>query len=341
MKNLLAKWLSRKGYEFEKIRKYLGLSPKDYRKLIVSFSNTVEQSMCAKHFDEINYEQVPSIAMNKYRKAFYKNDPDRFKEYISDVKTGFAKMCAGAIYPYQLYDAFLKSKNEADTMAIEAQWYSLPNYMEEAKERLLPMVDTSSSMTWYGGIPSRVAWSLAVYISERNESIFKDAFMTYATVPQMLYLQGTISERIRAIARAHWGGTTNIDSAFQLLLAKALENRISEEHMPTTILILSDMQFDPAKTNYNHTGFEMIKARYAAAGYKIPRVIFWNLRAEKNNVTASAFDENVGLVSGFSPSALKNILASDEVKNEEEKKETPYELMMKTVNSERYAQVTI
>jgi len=338
---LLAKWLDRKGPQANKIRKSLGLSPKDYRKLIVSLSNTVEQSMCAKHFDEINYEHVPSVAMNKYRKAFYKNDPDRFVDYINDVKNGTSKMCAGAIYPYQLYDSFLKSRNEIDTKAIEAQWYSLPNYMEGAKERLLPMVDTSSSMTWYGAIPSRVAWSLAVYISERNENIFKDAFMTYATAPQMLYLQGTVSERIRAITRAPWGGTTNIDSAFQLLLAKSIEHKVPENQMPTTILILSDMQFDPARTNYNHTGFEMIKARYAAAGYKVPRVIFWNLRAEKNNVTASAFDENVGLVSGFSPSALKNILATEEVQNEEEKKETPYELMMRTLNSERYTPVAI
>jgi len=342
MKNLLAKWLSRKGTEANKIRKFLGLTPKEYRKLIVSLSSTVEQLMCSKHFDVINYEHVPSVAMNKYRKAFYKRDPNRFVDYIDNVKKGVSKICAGAIYPYQLYDAFLKSKSEIDTKAIEAQWYSLPNYMEGTKDKIMPMIDTSSSMTWYGGIPSRVAWSLGVYISERNESIFKDAFMTFATNSQMIYLKGSVSERFRTIARAPWGGTTSVESAFNLLLGKAIENNLTQEDMPTVLLILSDMQFDPSKTNYKHTSLEMIKSKYAAAGYKVPKIIYWNLRAEKNNVTASSFDENVALVSGYSPSTLKSILLGDDVQNEDEpKKETPYETMMKTISSDRYESVTI
>jgi len=339
---LCAKWCHRKGHVANAIRKSLGLTPKDYRKLIVSLSSTVEQLMCSKHFDVINYEHVPSVAMNKYRKAFYKKDSNRFMEYIGDVKSGVSKMCANAIYPYQLYDAFLKSKSDIDTKAIEAQWYSLPNYMEGSKEKLLPMIDTSGSMAFYDALPARVGWSLGIYISERNESIFKDAFMTFSTKPEMMYLKGTVSERIRSIGHAPWKGTTNIEAAFMLLLGKAVENKLSQEDMPTILLILSDLQFDPSKIDYNQTSLEMIKNMYNDAGYKIPKIVYWNLRAEKNNVTASAFDENVGLVSGFSPSTLKSILVGDDIKNEDEpKKDTPYETMMKTINSERYSQIVI
>ena len=340
---LLGKWLPRKGFVANIIRKSLGLSPKDYRKTVVSLSNTVEQLMCAKQFEGINYEHVPSVAMNKYRKAFYKKDPARFAEYIANVKSGVAKMCASAIYPYQLYDAFIAARTEFDNQSIEAQWYSLPNYMEGSKERILPMVDTSGSMLFYGGLPSRAGWSLGIYISERNESIFKDAFITFHTYPEMIYLKGSVSERVRAIANVPWKGTTNFDGAFQLLLGKAIEHNLPESEMPTVLLVLSDMQFDPAKTAYDHTAMEMIKARYEAAGYKMPRIIFWNLRASKDNVTASAFDENVGLVSGFSPSCLQSILQGEDIDTEtkEEVKETPYDLMMKVVDGERYASVTI
>jgi hypothetical protein len=344
MKNLLAKWLSRKGPKANKIRKYLELSPKDYRKLIVSLSQTVEQLMCAKQFDGINYEHVPSVAMNKYRKAFYKKDTGRFAEYIANVKSGVAKMCATAIYPYQLYDAFLRSRSQADTEAIEAQWYSLPNYIEGSTERILPMLDTSGSMEFYGGLPARAGWSLALYISERNEGIFKDAFMTFSTNPKMVYLKGCIAERIRAVRKVEWTGTTNIEAAFRLLLSKAIENKITEAEMPTTLLIMSDMQFDPSRQVYNANAYEMMKVHYAAAGYKIPRIIFWNLRAAENKIVASAFDENVGMVSGFSPNGLTAILAGEEIQNEEaqdQKKETPYELMMKVIDGERYQAVTI
>lgn len=341
---LLAKWLPRKGSVANVVRKSLGLTPKDYRKLIVSLSQTVEQLMCAKDFVDINYEHVPSVAMNKYRKSFYKNDQDRFKDYIGNVKSGAAKMCASAIYPYQLYDAFLKAKNQADNDAIEAQWYSLPNYMDGSTERILPMIDTSGSMEFHGALPARAGWSLGIYIAERNLSIFQNAFITFSTRPKMVYLKGTIAERILAIRSVEWTGTTNIEAAFQLLLSKAVENHLTQDEMPTTLLILSDMQFDPARSSYSHTAYEMIQAHYTAAGYKLPRIIFWNLRAEMDNVTASAFDENVGLVSGFSPSGLKSILSGEMVQNEtkeEPKKETPYELMMKVIDSERYAQVTI
>lgn len=338
-KFLLSKWMDRKGWRANKIRKFLKLSPKDYRKLIVGLSNTVEQLMCKKEFDAIEYEHVPSLAMNKYRKAFYRNDQSRFSDYINDVQTGVSKMCAGAIYPYQLYDAFMKAKNEDDNKAIEAQWYSMPNYMDGSNERLLPMVDTSGSMGWYGGLPGRVAQSLAIYISERNEGIFRDAFITFSTDPQMMYLKGTVAEKIRSIGKAPWKGTTNFSAAFDMILSKAVENKLSENDMPTTLLVLSDMQFDPDKSNYRNTSLDMINDKYAKAGYKMPRVVYWNLRAEENNVTASVLDENVGLISGFSPTALKSILIGKKV--EEEKPETPLEMMFRTIDSERYEKVTV
>lgn len=341
---LLGKWMPRKGNVANVIRKSLGLTPKEYRKMVVSLSQTVEQLMCANQFDGINYGHVPSVAMNKYRKAFYKKDAGRFAEYIADVKSGVAKMCASAIYPYQLYDAFLKARNQADIDAIEAQWYSLPNYMEGSIERILPMIDTSGSMDFYGALPARAGWSLGIYISERNESIFKDAFLTFSTNPKMVYLKGTVSERIRAIRNVEWKGTTNIEAAFELLLSKAIENNITEAEMPTSILILSDMQFDPAKSSYNPKAYEMMKIHYAAAGYKLPKIIFWNLRAEIGNVTASAFDENVVLVSGFSPSGLKAVLNGEEIRPDEKvepKKETPYEVMMRVIGGDRYSTVTI
>lgn len=338
---LLMKWLPRKGHIANVIRKHMGLTPKEYRKMVVSLSQTVEQLMCSNHFNDIKYEHVPSVAMNKYRKSFYKKDSNRFAQYINDVKTGVSKMCASAIYPYQLYDAFLKARNESDTQAIEAQWYSLPNYMEGSTEKILTMLDTSGSMEFYGGLPARAGWSLGLYISERSESIFKDAFMTFSTNPKMIYMRGTISERIRAISKVEWTGTTNLEAAFRLLLSKAIENKITEDEMPSVLLILSDMQFDPSKSCYNATSYDMIKELYKLAGYKIPRVMYWNLRSEKNNVTVSAFDKNVGLISGFSPSGLKAILRGEDTKVDEDVKETPYDMMMKVVYGERYENVKI
>jgi hypothetical protein len=50
---------------------FLDLSPKNYRKLLVENSNTVEQLMCSKSWDKIEYSKLPSKAMSDLI-AFFK-----------------------------------------------------------------------------------------------------------------------------------------------------------------------------------------------------------------------------------------------------------------------------
>ena len=338
---LLAKWSKRKGYEFNKIRNFLKLSPKAYRKLIVGLSNTIEQKMCDKKFGEIDYKTVPSVAMNKYRTSFYRNDENRFKMYIDDVKSGKSKINSKAIYPHMLYHALTKSgRADMNTFkiiendAIEAQWKSLPNYMEGSKHRILPIVDVSPSMTWLNGLPIEVAISLGIYISERNESVFKDAFMTFSDNPTIEFLKGSFAERAYQLRCAKWGRTTNIERSFELLLDKSVEYNIEEKYMPTVLLIISDMQFDRCKIN--DTAVNMIREKYKRAGYTLPQIIFWNVRAEIDNVPVEDNEHGVGLVSGFNTGILKNILNVD-IK----RKPTPLETMLSVVNSDRYDLVSV
>ena len=325
MKNLLAKWLSRKGYEFEKVRKYLKLSPKDYRKLIVGLSNTVEQKMCSKDWDNIKYSQVPSVAMNKYRKAFEKNDETRFNNYISNVIEGKEKINADVLFPHMLYDAYKRKDNQN---AVEAQWNNLPDYMI-GDERVLPVCDVSGSMS---GLPMSVSVSLGVYLSERNKGVFKDAFVTFSQSPKVQYLKGSLYERLRQLETADWGMNTNLEAVFNLILKQAVKFSIPEDEMPTKILIISDMEFDQA-TNRDNTAFSMIKEKYDSVGYIMPEIIFWNVNGRLGNVPANSKHKGVGLVSGFSPSIMKSIL--------EGKIDTPYTLMLRTVLSDRYKPITI
>lgn len=329
MKNLLAKWLSRKGFEFEKVRKFMKLNPKEYRKLIVGLSNTIEQKMCAKEWDAITYKSVPSCAMNKYRKAFYKNDENRFTEYISLVNDGKEEIKANVLFPHQLYQAYKKGENKN---AVEAQWKNLIDYMANSEERIIPVCDVSGSMTMHGGLPMDVSVSLGLYISERNRSIFKDAFITFSRRPKMQYLKGSLYERIRQLETADWDQNTDLEAVYNLLLSKAVENNLTEEDMPTKILIISDMEFDSA-TNRSDTAFSMIQRKYSEAGYNMPTIIFWNVNGRIGNVPANFKTKNVGLVSGFSPSILKSILQGSI--------DTPESLMLRTINSERYEAITI
>jgi hypothetical protein len=324
---LLAKWLPRKGKIFSSMARHLEMTPKELRKLLVELSDTVEQKMCAKEFEEINYAHVPSVAMNRYRKAFLRNDESRFNGYIDDVKSGKETIKAGAIFPHDIAVKCLNSDVQfGEKEAIVAQWDALPNYMEGSNERILPVCDVSGSM--FQDIAIAVSVGLGVYISERNEGLFKDAFLTFSGRPEMVYLQGDLFQRMSALRTASWGYNTNIHATFGTLLDKAVENSLPEKEMPTKILIISDMEFDSCGVN---TNLEEIRRLYNEAGYKVPQLVFWNVRGRIGNSPALFDDQGTALVSGFSPAILKNILSGVIT--------TPEMFVLDVLNTERYAPI--
>jgi hypothetical protein len=340
---LLAKWLPRKGNIAGLIRSKLRLSPRNYRKTIVALSSTVEQQMCAKQWKHISYPNIPSVAINKYRKAFYRNDEARFTKYIASVTKGSKKINASAIFPHILVRAIYQGENPK---AVEAQWMNLPNYMEGSTDRIIPICDTSGSMNMHNNLPMDVSIALGVYISERNKGIFKNAFITFSAKPEMHVTNGTLSQRLNQIKNANAGYNTNLVASFNLILNSAIKHDISQKDMPTKILVISDMEFDGSGDKvYNVsareqkisskdflTNYEVIERKYNKAGYKMPTIIFWNVNGRANNIPATK-DDRVGLVSGFSPSILKSILGG--------KIYSPSQLMLKTIDSERYRRIEV
>lgn len=326
---LLAKWLPRKGKIFSSMARHLKMKPKELRKLLVGLSSTVEQQMCSKKWDDIAYAGVPSVAMNRYRKAFLKNDADRFNAFIIDVKEGKEKISAGAIFPHEIVGKLNAPVKSDEVQAAIAQWDALPNYMEGSEERIIPVCDVSGSMTWAENpVPLDVCVALGLYVSERNEGTFKDAFITFSSSPVMEYLTGNLYERMQQLHKAHWSGSTNLQASLQLILASAIRDNISPDEMPTKILIMSDMEFN--NCGYG-TNLEEIKRQYAACEYPMPQIIFWNLAGRRGNSPAQFNDIGVALVSGFSPAILKNILAGTIT--------TPEKFVLEVLNGERYEPV--
>jgi hypothetical protein len=340
---LCSKWLPRPSgskknkYVANKLRKYLGLTPKVYRLVLSSITNVVENKMCAKEFGDINYSHVPSIASLRYRGAFRKRDGERYQEYLDALKSGKegVKVNAKALFPHQIVEQYYPSVygyNGQEDGLLEAQWNALPNFMSgSSKQRVLPVCDVSGSMA---GIPMLISLALGVYISERNEGVFKNGFMTFSERPALQFLNGrTLIDRLRQLQRADWGMSTNLEATFELILRKGVENGLTNNDMPTQILIISDMQFNKAATS-SQTALEMIRSKYLAHGYTMPTIVFWNVNGS-DNVPVKSDDSGTMLVSGFSASILKYILNNDvEIP-------TPRQLMLQVLNSERYSEVTL
>ena len=350
---LCAKWMPRpnvsnreKKRQYVALRKYLGLSPKEYRKLIVGLSKTVEQLMCSKNWSAIEYSKLPSKAMSDYMKAFSRNDLERFQAYLTSLEKGETKINAGAVYPYDI----TKNLKHGISRGADAQWNALPNYMKDSKEILLPVVDVSGSMECPAGGSKSVTCmdisiSLGLYISERNEGKFKDAFITFSSEPQLQILKGSLSERYKQLQSSEWGMTTNLEAVFKLVLNQAVKHNVPESEMPTMILILSDMEFDAATganggrlwgertPAWTPTAQKMIEQMYSDAGYNMPKIVYWNLNARNDNYPVKYDTQGTALVSGFSPALLTSLLAGKDF--------TPEIMMLDVVNSQRYEQITI
>jgi hypothetical protein len=326
-RNLLAKYFPRKGPWFTGMHKYLRVKPKDFRKSLVALTNVVETKLCNKDYDAIEYSKVPSVAMNMYKNVFMSKDADRFNSYIEDVMSGDTKINSSVLFPHQVINSMNTTPDSVK--AAQAQWDALPDYMEGSSEKILPVCDVSASML---GLPMDVCVALGMYISERNESIFKDAFITFTETPTMQYVQGdNLLERLNSISDASWGYSTNLQATFDLVLNSALREKIPASQMPTKLLIISDMEFDEANGSGAGSNLDYIRRKYSDAGYTMPEIIFWNVNGRVGNVPASKADKKVGLVSGFSPSILTSILQGQV--------ETPEELMLRTVNAERYNEI--
>ena len=336
---LAAKWAPRKGNTARKLRNAWGMTPKQYRKTLVNLTNVVETKMCDRDWANINFSQVPSLASARYKSAFYKNAEVAFSEYVEKLTKGdkSVKVNAGAVYPYDVLKGQMsgwygaKEISAVEEAHIVAQWNALENFVGNSS--IFPIVDVSGSMTIPAGQSNitclEVAVSLGLYVADKNKSSFKDAWMVFSENPTIEVLRGTIVQKMQQMSsNRNWGMNTNLNRAFQAMLDMAVNNKVPAKDMPKILLIFSDMQFDRC-VEFDDSAIEMIKRKYEAAGYEIPKIVFWNLSAYDN--VPVKFDKNgTALVSGFSPAIMKSILAGnvDDF--------TPESVMLETIMNKRY-----
>lgn len=259
---LCAKWLPRQDRKGAKgIRNYIGLTPKQWRTLLVKLSEgVVEQKMSAGNWNEINFAHVPSVASSRLQKAFGRNAPEAYAEYLRQLEKGEVKVNASAIFPHDVI------KNAGSVLS-DNQWKALPNYLEGSEETILPVVDVSGSMemAYLFGTSTRVldvAVAMGIYIAERNETKFGNKIISFSGSPSFHAISGSLSDKVRQVKRSGEDMSTNLMGVFQALLREAKLNGWEDSDMPNKLLILSDMEFnqvDSYSRGRERTNFQAIK----------------------------------------------------------------------------------
>lgn len=338
-RSLLAKWLKKADASSPNTRKLgiytakkLGMSVYDYKRLCVKlrrYIDVVEQRMSANEWDTINYPAVPSRAMMNYRKAFARHDQERFDQYLNKVQSGEQKINSATLYPYDIVEKILY--RHEDSKVLEAQWDNLPDYVDGDINAVV-MADVSGSMQ---GRPMATSIGLAMYFAERNKGAYHNLFMTFSENPQFVTVKGnTITQKINFISKADWGNNTDLEKALLNILDVAIENHCSQEEMPKSLIIISDMEIDEADgQNHRENFYDYVSRVYEKHGYKIPNVVFWNVDSRHDVFLADKDRKGVQLVSGQSASTFKNLIGCVD--------KTPIEMMYSVLNSERYQAIQI
>jgi hypothetical protein len=300
--------------------------------MLVELTTVVETPMCARQWQEINYNHVPSVAAARYQKAFNRQDPLRYAEWKQSLQTGQGHVNAQAVYPYDV----IRSVTRGDPQVALAQWQALPNYLGD--NSILPMVDVSGSMSApVGGQQGtgltcmQVAISLGLYIADKQQGAFRDMWLTFTRDSHIDILKGDLLAKLQQM-RDNMGYNTNLESAFRSILQVAIVNQLAADQMPRYLLVLSDMEFDSGLAHgVSVSAWDLARSMFKQAGYELPRLVWWNLNARPNATGNSPvrFDQQgSALVSGFSPSIMTSILAAETF--------TPQAIMKQTIKSDRY-----
>lgn len=355
--SLLAKWLPSPGassattkHHAKQIQKMLGTTERQYRKMLSElrgYLDVVEKKMSAKQWREIKYEAVPSRANLIYNKAFLRNDEERRRAYLESLAKGETKINAGTLFPHDIVHKYGNSGWNAITEyneTFEQLWKALPDTVN-GNGNTIVVADGSGSMKCNVDPHSSVtaldvANALAIYFAEHSSGQFKDKYITFSTRPRLVDFSKAKNLREKLLIAKQYNemGSTNIEAVFNLILTTAVNNRMRQEDMPQNVLIISDMEFDSCATCGSQTGywsrkrpdsrlFNVIRQKYEAAGYKLPRLVFWNVNSRTGTIPVKENDLGVALVSGFSQNVASMVMSG---------KLDPYECLMETLNSERY-----
>jgi hypothetical protein len=347
--SLLSKWLPRENTSNKErvaqaklLASKMGMSAREYRKITTSLNKyikTIEIYTSAKKWNEINYEEVPSLANLKYRNAFLRNDEERRREYLDKLSKGEVKINMSVGFPHDIVHSYLKGQHARDLHlkldeALEGAWKNLKSF---DISNTIVVGDSSGSMTSPIGntnvIALEVAHALGIYCGDHNTGVFKNKMITFSGEPKYLEWDDndTLLQKLQIAFSYSEIANTNIEKVFNLILNTAIKNHSLQEEIPANILVISDMEFDQAVDGKSNIAlFKNLEQKYNQNGYKLPRLIFWNVNSRTSTIPLQEAENGVALVSGFSTNILKMVLSD---------KLDPFECLKDQLLSDRYKDI--
>lgn len=340
--SLIAKWMPREGLNFAShnpkiflniIKEYNNIriltckikQKAKYRKDISKLSRYIdvtEIKMCSNNYSKIDYRKTPFANISKFKKAHLNEKVsgtnNNFDEKIGnryidrhdriEARQNFLtnkKINDKQIEPHFICDSF-SCASSSEKIILSKQWNEIKNDFLKYNSNFIAVSDVSESMT---GLPMSISIALGILTSELNKGFFGGKIITFDSNPEIINLDKKLSleEKLKTVSKMNCNKNTDLTKIMDLILNIAIQEKINDEDLPT-LLIFSGVEFDSVTENSIITHMNAIDNKFDECGYKIPNIVFWNLK-DKNNTHVKSSYKNVVLLSGYSHLLFKKLFS--------------------------------
>ena len=308
----LGKWLKSENSSSKETRALgtrtrllLDYTPKEYRKLLSTLReklNIIEINLSSKDYSKIKYERISNLSLNKYKKAFLKNDYKRYKEYLNNKKG------LNYIYPVNLI------KNLLD------KYYDVEFFNEEIEKLLLCKIKESKVLedtivvNGLGENENNKNLSILIFTiilyKKINLNSFKNYYISFKKNPKFNKLsESNYVKDVNLIYSNYKNFNIDLKSSLDLLLFTLLKKNVNIELIPRSILYVYNNE-----DNQDLEISEDFKEKWLKAGFDFPKIKLWNLKGLTEKFSIK-YEDNVIRITGYNNNIWPYLLESREITN--------------------------
>ena len=321
---------------------YLGITPKELRQIKTNGNaHTWQKLVSIKKYDKIDFNTIGGQAINHLVISGWIDRHNQTNKYIKFLDDNDKIKFNG--YPYDLVKSYEDCKTTICKYTINKQFKTLLENSEPLQGNILCALDTSGSMQWDSVgkyTPYDVCIGLGIYFSSLNTGAFKDVVAMFDDTTEFLKLNGEFTNKLHQIqtTRTAWGSTNFLSVIDAIVEFRKSNPNVSLDDYPTTLLVVSDMQFNP--TGSKETNYREAMKRLASVGLGEMKIVWWQVNSETKDVPSTLDDKGTFVISGFDGNVISLLLGKEVVETNQQPKDM-YELMVKAYTQPLFKKLVI
>lgn len=352
-KKCTTKWAKTTNQLAKEFCKWAGWTPRQYRQFKSSGkAHEFQKFISTRQYDKLDWNKISGKALLNLCSSKFLDNQNLSENYLSWIsQTPVAKFNG---YPYELgeklknivYSNNINSK--ITKMTVDSQFENLIKTGKEnngaIKGNVWCALDTSGSMTTRISnnlTAFDVCISLGIYFSTLNEGAFHKNVIMFDSNSKVKQLTGTFSEMYSDIVTSNtaWGSTNFISIINEIIRIRKSRPNIPLTDYPTTLLVVSDLQFDScgSQTNYERMK-ELLYSAFPKEFVDDMKFVWWQVNGRNTkDVPATLDDGGCYFFSGFDGAVISLLLSGETVVNPEtgeRKTPTMQELIEIAMNQE-------